>query len=107
MDIDQALVTGLDDLEKHLHLLRQDPETPLNAKLFDEVELQLTGTCAGGTVNSSQWNCAKANRVVFCCVVVYFAFLEAIPKIMSSVGETKPSNGESTSQRQTRLLTHR
>jgi hypothetical protein len=53
MDIDQALVTGLDDLEKHLHLLRQDPETPLNAKLFDEVELQLTGTCAGGTVNSS------------------------------------------------------
>jgi hypothetical protein len=94
MDIDQALVTGLDDLEKHLHLLLQDPETPLNAKLFDEVELQLTGTCAGGTENSSLWKCAQANRVVFCCVVVYFAFLEAIPKIMSSVGETKPSSGE-------------
>jgi hypothetical protein len=63
MDIYQALVTGLDDLEKHLHLLLQDPETSLNAELFDEVELQLTGTCASGTVNSSLWKCAKANRV--------------------------------------------
>jgi len=36
-------VTGLEDLEKHLQQLLDAPETPLKAKLFDEVELQLNG----------------------------------------------------------------
>jgi hypothetical protein len=41
--MDKIPITGLVELESHLQQLVQDPETPLNAKLFDEVELQLTG----------------------------------------------------------------
>jgi hypothetical protein len=36
-------VAGAEELEEHLQLVLQAPDTPLNAKLFDEVELQLTG----------------------------------------------------------------
>lgn len=36
-------ITGLEELEHHLKQLVEAPEMPLNAKLFDEVELQLTG----------------------------------------------------------------
>ena len=40
-------LTGLEELEKHLQQLLEDPDnTPVDAKLFDEVELQLTGMCA-------------------------------------------------------------
>ena len=46
-------VTGLEDLEKHLHQLVDAPETPLKAKLFDEVELQLSGT----SLHCSDINC--------------------------------------------------
>ncbi|KAB5532507.1 hypothetical protein GE09DRAFT_1040268 [Coniochaeta sp. 2T2.1] len=35
-------VTGLDELDKHLDELVQDPNIDLNAQLFDHVELQLT-----------------------------------------------------------------
>ncbi|KAH7625422.1 hypothetical protein B0T09DRAFT_294780 [Sordaria sp. MPI-SDFR-AT-0083] len=35
-------VTGLDDLTAHMDALIADPSTPLNAKLFDDLELQLT-----------------------------------------------------------------
>lgn len=37
-------VTGLEELDKHLDELLADPTIDLNAKLFDHVELQLTGT---------------------------------------------------------------
>jgi hypothetical protein len=36
-------ITGLEALESHLQKLQEDPETPLDAPLFDEVQLQLTG----------------------------------------------------------------
>jgi hypothetical protein len=36
-------VSGLDELEVHLQQLVQSPDTPLEGKLFDDVELQLTG----------------------------------------------------------------
>jgi hypothetical protein len=36
-------VTGLEQLEKHLQIVSEDINTPLDAQLFDEVELQLTG----------------------------------------------------------------
>jgi hypothetical protein len=42
-------ITGLEELESHVQHLLEAPETPLDAKLFDEVELQLTGelfTCS-------------------------------------------------------------
>ncbi|KAK0111760.1 hypothetical protein ONS95_002095 [Cadophora gregata] len=35
-------ITGLEELERHLQHVVDTPETPLDAKLFDEVELQLT-----------------------------------------------------------------
>jgi len=35
-------ITGLEDLERHLEQVAEAPGTPLDAKLFDEVELQLT-----------------------------------------------------------------
>lgn len=41
--MEEIPITGLEELESHLQHLVHDPETPLNAKLFDEVELQLTG----------------------------------------------------------------
>jgi hypothetical protein len=40
---DQLSIAGLDDLRSHIEELLSEPETPLNAKLFDDVELQLTG----------------------------------------------------------------
>lgn len=36
-------VSGADDLENHLQQLLETPDTPLNGKLLDDVELQLTG----------------------------------------------------------------
>ncbi|CAG8980844.1 hypothetical protein HYALB_00011037 [Hymenoscyphus albidus] len=42
MDGNDIPVTGSDDLERHLRQLIAFPDTPLNARLFDEVELQLT-----------------------------------------------------------------
>jgi hypothetical protein len=36
-------ITGVEELERHLQQMLDDPETPLNAKLLDEVDLQLTG----------------------------------------------------------------
>lgn len=49
-NMEELPITGLEEIESHLQQLVQDPETQLNAKLFDEVELQLTGkqTCPGG-----------------------------------------------------------
>lgn len=41
--MDDIPVTGADELVSHLRQLTAFPDTPLNAKLFDEVELQLTG----------------------------------------------------------------
>jgi hypothetical protein len=41
---DEIPISGLDELEVHLQQLVEDPDTPLEAKLFDDVELQLTGT---------------------------------------------------------------
>ncbi|KAK1759022.1 hypothetical protein QBC47DRAFT_315014 [Echria macrotheca] len=40
--MDVTPVTGLDELDQHLDDLVRDPSLPLNAKLFDDVELQLT-----------------------------------------------------------------
>lgn len=40
---EQVRIAGLGDLEAHLEQLVDDPQTPLNAKLFDDIELQLTG----------------------------------------------------------------
>ncbi|KAH8681747.1 hypothetical protein BX600DRAFT_505401 [Xylariales sp. PMI_506] len=42
MDSDTVPVTGVDDLDGHLDELVRDPNLPLNPKLFDDVELQLT-----------------------------------------------------------------
>jgi hypothetical protein len=41
--MDQIPITGLEELERHLQQLVEAPDTPLDVKLFDEVELQLTG----------------------------------------------------------------
>lgn len=40
----EGLPTGTEELDLHLQTLLDAPDTPLNAKLFDEVELQLTET---------------------------------------------------------------
>ncbi|KAI0467657.1 hypothetical protein F4859DRAFT_506604 [Xylaria cf. heliscus] len=44
MDTDTIPVSGLDELEKHLDQLASDPALPPDIKLFDHVELQMTGT---------------------------------------------------------------
>jgi hypothetical protein len=36
-------ISGLDELDKHLDDLIQDVDLALNPKVFDDVELQLTG----------------------------------------------------------------
>lgn len=40
--MENAPIDGLEALEKHLKVLVEKPETPFDAKLFDDVELQLT-----------------------------------------------------------------
>ena len=44
MDEDGIPITGLKELESHLQVLLRSPNTALDAELFDEVSLQLTGT---------------------------------------------------------------
>ena len=39
---DSLPITGLPDLQSHLAAIEVDPATPFNAKLFDDIELQLT-----------------------------------------------------------------
>lgn len=38
-------IDRLEEFEEHLQALKDEPETPLDAKLFDDVELQLTRKC--------------------------------------------------------------
>lgn len=47
--MDNTPITGLEELAAHLQHLVVEPDTPLNAKLFDEVELQLNGKSSLGT----------------------------------------------------------
>jgi hypothetical protein len=41
--MEEIPVHGLEELERHVQQLTEAPETPLDTKLFDEVELQLNG----------------------------------------------------------------
>jgi hypothetical protein len=41
--MEEIPVHGLEELERHVQQLAEAPETPVDAKLFDEVELQLNG----------------------------------------------------------------
>jgi hypothetical protein len=41
--MDSIPVSGLVELEEHMEKLAEAPDTSVNAKLFDDVELQLTG----------------------------------------------------------------
>jgi hypothetical protein len=41
--MDGVPVSGLVELENHMQQLIEAPDTQVNAKLFDDVELQLTG----------------------------------------------------------------
>jgi hypothetical protein len=42
--MDHVPVSGIDELERHLQQILAEPDTTsINAKLFDEVELQLNG----------------------------------------------------------------
>jgi hypothetical protein len=41
--MDEVKVSGLEDLEAHLRQVIAFPDTQLDAKLFDDVELQLNG----------------------------------------------------------------
>lgn len=41
--MDNIPISGLAELQSHLQELIDDPSVPFNAKLFDDVELQLTG----------------------------------------------------------------
>lgn len=43
MNSDDTPIFKLEELEAHLQELVKSPETPIDAKLFDAVELQLTG----------------------------------------------------------------
>lgn len=42
--MDNLPISGLTELQAHIQQLVDDPSAPFNAKLFDDVELQLTGT---------------------------------------------------------------
>lgn len=50
--MDAPLVVGIEELEAHLHELSQAPDTPLQAKLFDGVELQLTSKSEKASLNA-------------------------------------------------------
>jgi hypothetical protein len=41
--MDEVKVSGLEELERHLQQVTLSPDTQLDAKLFDDVELQLNG----------------------------------------------------------------
>lgn len=45
-------IARIDELHTHLQELQNDPSMPLNVKLLDDVELQLTGVYSFNSVNS-------------------------------------------------------
>ena len=49
-------ITGLAELDTHLDDLVQDPGLALNPKLFDDVELQLTGMPTAADLLNNQAN---------------------------------------------------
>ena len=49
-------ITGLAELDTHLDDLVQDPDLALNPKLFDDVELQLTGMPTAADLSNNQAN---------------------------------------------------
>lgn len=53
--MENAPIDGLESLEKHLQVLVQKPDTPFDAKLFDDVELQLTRKWMAFLL-SARWN---------------------------------------------------
>ncbi|CAJ2512493.1 Uu.00g055080.m01.CDS01 [Anthostomella pinea] len=53
MDTDTIPVSGVDELDKHLDELIADPTLPPIVKLFDDVELQLTGKYNSNTLYTS------------------------------------------------------
>jgi hypothetical protein len=56
MDEGGLPITGLDELENHLQVVVQSPDTTLNANLFDEVNLQLTG------MSRMAWYCRRGRH---------------------------------------------
>jgi hypothetical protein len=55
--MDGIPVSGLAELENHMEKLAEAPDTLVNAKLFDDVELQLTGRFVqlSTTTNKMAW----------------------------------------------------
>ncbi|KAI0114382.1 hypothetical protein GGR51DRAFT_546522 [Nemania sp. FL0031] len=53
MDVDTIPVSGADDLERHLDQLASDPTLLPDGKLFDQVELQITGIFANPSLSLS------------------------------------------------------
>lgn len=47
-------IDRLDELEKHIEVLVATPETQIDAKLFDDVELQLTREFKSLTISFSR-----------------------------------------------------
>ena len=56
-EMDGIPVSGLAELENHMEKLSEAPDTLVNAKLFDDVELQLTGRFVqlSTTTNKMAW----------------------------------------------------
>lgn len=59
--MDDIPVSGLAELEEHMEKLAEAPDTPVNAKLFDDVELQLTGRIfqSSSTRNKKRGYCGR------------------------------------------------
>jgi hypothetical protein len=57
--MEEVPITGLEELERHIQQLVEAPEIPLDAKLLDEVELQLTGELftRSGHVSARKCSC--------------------------------------------------
>lgn len=64
--MDHVPISGLDELEAHLQQIVQNPETPLNAKLFDEVELQLNGMISCSFFSIDDTSVYIPFRWIFC-----------------------------------------
>lgn len=60
MEVDRA-ISGLDELERHLDELVGGGESELNAKLFDDVELQLTGWSFNSLLDTTLTSCLEYN----------------------------------------------
>jgi hypothetical protein len=79
--MDGIPISGLPELENHMEQLAEAPDTPVDAKLFDDVELQLTGRSVQSSTTTKKLWSGSVSLLFYsftfgiCCVCCFTLFV--------------------------------